>query len=418
MARALIAWELGSGYGHIVPCLRMAEGLVARGHKVTLVLKDVRLPGDPQPVPGVTLLPAPLTPHFSVGDTPPVNYADVLRVSGFSDAQDVASRLTAWQGIFALTRPDIVVADHAPTALLAARLADVPYLSIGNGFAIPPAEFPWPSIRPWETITDQSLSSAETRLDRVLDAAQKSLGHTGIARARDLFGPHDILDTFAELDHYGARLNGRYVGPIVSESKFLPIAWQSREAPKVLAYLRPGMPGFMSILQAFARLDAEVICIAHGIEREVARRMATRRFRIALAPIDMLSLLPDAHLVVTYGSSGFSTQALLAGVPLSMRPRHVEQALFAHRVEALGAGQLLRGQINAESVTASLQELLDNPAYRQAAHAFQSRHLDYSPDQAVEQSLSLIEGTILDEGNTVRPQKTEEPPESPPACLH
>ena len=198
----------------------------------------------------------------------------------------------------------------------------------------------------------------------------------------------------------------------------LRVAWQIREAPKVLAYLRPAVPGFESILQALARLDAEVLCIAPGMKPEMAKRCATLRLRIALAPVDLPSLLPDAQLAVSYGNSGFTTQALLAGVPLAMRPRHVEQALFAHRVEALGAGKLLGGRIDAASVTASLQELLGNPAYRQAARSFRSRHADYSPSQAIEQSLFFIERTFLDGWNTDRPRKTQEPQESPPACLH
>lgn len=417
MARVLIAWELGEAFGHLARCLRLTHGLVARGHALTLALKDVRLPAGQALPPGVTVLAAPLTPQAGAS-SPPVNYADVLRISGFANARDVAARLNAWQGVFALTRPDVLVADHAPTALLAARLADIPHLSIGNGFAIPPAVHPWPSIRPWETVADQALTKAETRLDRVTDAAQQALGHTRTVRMRDLFGAHDILDTFAELDHYGARPDGRYVGPIVSVPQALRVAWQSKEGPHVLAYLRPAVPGFESILQALARLDAEVLCIAPGMQPDVAKRIATRRLRIALGPVDLPSLLPDAQLAVSYDNAGFTTQALLAGVPLAMRPRHVEQALFAHRVEALGAGKLLGGRIDAASVTASLQELLGNPAYRQAARAFRRRHADDSPEQAVERSVSLIERAFLDGWNTDRTRKAEEPQESPPACLH
>lgn len=418
MARVLIAWELGEAFGHLARCLRLAEGLVARGHGVTLALKDVRLPAGQGLAPGITVLPAPLTPQAGAGSSPPVNYADVLRVSGFADARDVAARLNAWQGIFALARPDVLVADHAPTALLAARLADIPHLAIGNGFAIPPAVSPWPSIRPWEAVSDQALATAEARLDRVTDAALKAMSQAKAVRVRDLFGAHDILDTFAELDHCGARPDGRYVGPIVSVPQALRVAWQSREAPKVLAYLRSAVPGFPAILQALARLDAEVLCIAPGMKPEMAKRCATRRLRIALAPVDLPSLLPDAQLAVSYGNSGFSTQALLAGVPLAMRPRHVEQALFAHRVVALGAGKLLSGRIDADSVTPSLQELLGNPAYRQAARAFRDRHCHFSPSQAIEQSLALIERAFLDGWNTGRTRKTQEPQEIPPACLH
>ena len=359
MARVLIAWKLGEAFGHLARCPRLAEGLVARGHGVTLALKDVRLPAGQRLAPDITVLPAPLTPQAGAGSSPRVNYADVLRVSGFADARDVAARLNAWRGILTLARPDVLVADHAPTALLAARLANIPHLAIGNGFAIPPVISPWPSIRPWEAVSDDVLATAEKRLDRVTEAAQKALGHAKAVHMRDLFGAHDVLDTFAELDHYGARPDRRYVGPIVSVPQALRVAWQNRETPTV-------------------------------------KRCAKRRLRIALAPVGLPPLLEHADLAIDYGNSGFSTQALLAGVPLAMRPRHVEQVLFAHRVEALGAGKLLSGRIDADSVTAPLQELLGNPAYRQVARAFRNRHGQFSLSQAIEQSLSLIERAFLD----------------------
>lgn len=418
MARILIAWELGEAFGHLARCLRLAQGLVARGHGVTLVLKDVRLPVEQGLVSGITVLPAPLTPQAHAGSRAPMNYADVLRVSGFTDARDVAARLHAWQGLFLLTRPDVLVADHAPTALLAARLTDISHLSIGNGFAIPPDVSPWPSIRPWETVSDQALVTAEAMLDRVLDTAQKALGHARTVRIRDLFGAYDILDTFAELDHYGARSDGRYIGPIVTVPQALRVAWQSREYPKVLAYLRPAVPSFQLILHALAELDAEVLCVAPGMKPEMAKHCATRRLRIALAPVDLPPLFEHADLAVGYGNSGFSTQALLAGVPLAMRPLHVEQALFAHRVEALGAGKLLQGKVGANSVTASLQELLDNPAYRQAARTFSDRYCYFSPEQAISQSLSFIEQAVLHSWKTDPIQYAQNLQEIPPACLH
>ena len=415
MARVLIAWELGEAFGHLARCLRLAEGLVARGHQVTLALKEVRLPTGQQLVPGISVLAAPRTPQTGPVDRSPINYADVLRVSGFSDAQDVAARLNAWRGILNLTRPDVLIADHAPTALLAARIADIAYLSVGNGFAIPPDVSPWPSIRPWEAIPDRALSTAETLLDRVFDAALKALGYPKTARVRELFGAEDVLDTFVELDHYGVRTAGHYVGPIVSVRQAMRVEWQSREGSRVLAYLRPSVPGFSAILQAFARLDAEVLCVAPGMKPDVAERVATRRLRIALTPVDLAPLLERADLAVGYGNSGFSTQALLAGVPLAMRPRYVEQALLARRVEALGAGKLLAGQIDAGGVTSALQDLLGNPTYRNAAGAFQERHRHFATEQAIEQSLVHIERVSLDGWGT---RHAQEPKESYPACLH
>lgn len=409
MARVLIAWELGEAYGHLATCLRLAEGLRRRGHTVVLVLKDVRLPCGPDAASGLTVLAAPLTPQAGVGRHAPVNYADMLCASGFAEPQDVAARLSAWQSLLGLVRPDALVADHAPTALLAAYGAGVPRLTIGNGFTIPPAVSPWPSIRPWEPVSEEALLAAEARLDRVVAAAQRLLGQRKPLRIRACFATQGVLNTFAELDHYGTRPGGRYVGPIVTVPRSLRAAWKSEEGPRVLAYLRPAVPGFESIMQALARMDAEVLCVAPGMTPEAAKRCATRRFRIALGPVDLPPLLEQADLAVGYGNSGFSTQALLAGVPLAMRPRHVEQALFAHRVEALGAGKLLGGRIDVDSVTKTICSLLDNQAYRQSALAFKRGYSDFSSDQAIERSVLFIEQACLAGHNRMHELHQESP---------
>lgn len=279
---------------------------------------------------------------------------------------------------------------HRP-ALLAAHLARVTYLTVGNGFAIPPARAPWPSIQPWATISDEALTHAEAALNRVTDAAQKALGHTTAVRVRDLFGPRDILDTFAEIDHYGARPGARYIGPIVSVPDALQVTWQNQERPKVLAYLRPAVPGFTAIVKALTRLDAQVLCIAPGLTLDAAKSVATRRFRVALEPVNLSPLLDHADLAVGYGNCGFSSQALLAGVPMAMRPRYVEQALLAQRVEALGAGKLLNGPNDADNVTASLQDLLHRAGPRQAARAFRDRYRTFSIAQVIAHAVRLIE---------------------------
>jgi UDP:flavonoid glycosyltransferase YjiC (YdhE family) len=394
MASVLIAWELGEAYGHLATCLRLAEGLRRRGHTVVLALKDVRLPAMQVAAPGVTVVPAPLTPQYPADRVAPVNYAGVLLCSGFAQAHDVAARLAAWQGLIELARAEVLVADHAPTALLAAHLAGIAHLAIGNGFAVPPAHSPWPSIRPWEDVSEAALVAAETTLDAVTAAALRMLGRSVAVRMRDLYGARDVLATFAELDHYGERPDACYVGVIASAPRAIPVAWQHREGLKLLAYLRPAVPGFAAILQGLARLDAEVLCVAPGLAPAAARRLATRHLRIALAPVALPPLLAEADLAIGYGNSGFSTQALLAGVPLLMRPRHVEQAIFAQRVEAVGAGRLLGGPIDADGVAAAVRALLDQPACREAARAFRDRYRHATPERAVEQALDCIERAI------------------------
>jgi UDP:flavonoid glycosyltransferase YjiC (YdhE family) len=396
MARILIAWELGEAFGHLARCLRLAEELRQRGHAVVLVLKDVRLPGPHVAMHGITVLQAPLSPQQRLAkQRMPVNHADVLLHCGFADAREVAARLVVWHGIFRLTRPEVVVADHAPTALLAACRADIPHIAIGNGFAIPPGVSPWPSIRPWDSIPDETLLAAEQRLHDVTDTAQRSMGHAEPVRMREVYGEGDVLDTFAELDHYGPRPGARYAGPVVAMPHAHRVNWHDHGGARVLAYLRPTVPGFTKIVQELARLDAEVLCVAPGLAPGTARSLATRRLRIALAPVDLALLLKDADLAVGYASCGFATQALLAGVPLLLRPRYVEQMLLGRRVEAMGAGRLLHTRIDAEVIAAGLQDVLHSPVHRQAAQAFKDRHRHFSPEQTIGQTCSLIEQACI-----------------------
>jgi len=392
MARILIAWELGEALGHLARTLRLTAHLRECGHEVVLVLKRLPEPPDRGGLPDVSCLPVPPLRQSRPSDgIAPVNYADLLRCCGYADAAELATRLTHWRGLLDRTRPDVLLADHAPTALLAAHVEGIAHLAVGNGFAVPPPVHPWPSIRPWEDVDAKRLCAAEQALDRVVDAALVRHGFAGRVRMRELFGAQDVLDTFPELDHYGARPGACYAGPIVHSTASQSVAWQRSEGSRVLAYLRTPMPGFAALMRSLAASGAEVLCIVPGLPAEKARRLASRRMRVARAPLALPPLLRETSLAVGYGSSGFATQALLAGVPVLSRPRHVEQALFARRIVALGAGRVLEGRVTREHVLGVVQAMLGRPDERVAANGFAARYRDFSPDRAVDQTVAAIE---------------------------
>lgn len=395
MARILIAWELGEAFGHLARCLRLAQALSESGHSVVLVLKSVRLPAGHALRHDITVLQAPLTPSPPASRSQARNYAEVLLDGGFADVQDLAARLRSWHGIYALVRPELVIADHAPTALLAAGIADIPKIPIGNGFAIPPSANPWPSIRPWDEVSDGELHAAEVRLNSVTAAAQTALGLPTSQSVREHCCAGGIVDCFPELDPYPGRDACSYIGPIGSLTQAKVVAWQFTTARRILVYLRPQVPGFVTIMRALKTVDAEVLCVAPGMPVQMARQFATRNMRISLVPLSLEKLFEKANLAISYGNSGFSAQALLAGVPLLMRPRHVEQALFARRVEAMGAGIALLSTIDADQVAESVARLLSDPAYAQAAGVFQTNHQDYSPTSALQQFLCLVGNTLM-----------------------
>src|SRR5262249_12877698 len=59
--------------------------------------------------------------------------------AGLADADALQMLLAAWDRLFALVKPDVVVADYAPAATLAARTR-LPVILVGTGFTVPPAE--------------------------------------------------------------------------------------------------------------------------------------------------------------------------------------------------------------------------------------------------------------------------------------
>ena len=141
--KALFAWELGGGLGHVLPLMRTGRYFSLRQSEPIYVLADVSAAPDTNSAQSV--LQAPVCKRQLVTNVhTPETFADVLMPAGYGDANMLGSLLNAWRSIFDLVRPDVVIADFAPTALLAANVLAIPTLAMGNGFCNPP--LPWPSF--------------------------------------------------------------------------------------------------------------------------------------------------------------------------------------------------------------------------------------------------------------------------------
>ena len=400
--RILIAWELGGNFGHLARCLPIAEGLRRRGHEVVFAVRDTRAAAALPAPAGMTLVQAPLLGAKARLARPPASYAEILLGEGYADAPGLHGAVDAWRGLLRLARAEALLADHAPTALLAAHIGGVPHLAIGNGFAVPPEVSPPPSIRPWEAVPRTRLLQAGRAVDAAIAAVAARFGHAGTVGLGDLFGTRDLLDTFVELDPFPARRGGDYIGPIFSLAGSRTVPWQAREGRKVLAYLRPDVPGFAALMAALGGLDAETLCVAPGLGPAQARRLAGPRLRIATAPLALAPLLPEADLVVSYGGNGMTAQALLAGKPLLLAPRLVEQHLGAGAVAGLGAGILMGADRSREAFGRALAALLGDPRPAACARGFADKYAGFTPDRAVARAIAAIESTAGGAGDTKR----------------
>lgn len=327
------------------------------------------------------------------GTKTPRNHAELLLACGFSCPEDLACRLKAWRHMLAGQRPDVVICDHAPTALLATRLAGLPSILVGNGFAIPADLHPWPAYRPWTKVSLFDLLQAEEQLDQCVAQALRLLGHPAdTATMRELYQQPAILDTLPELDLTPHR-DGHciYVGPITDLPSDAHVHWSDDKRAKILGYLHPETPHLTTLLKALSGLVAEVhLVIPGGLGADKRQGHSRSGLTIHTTPLNLPSLLPKTTLAISNGNSGFSTQCLLAGIPMLMYPRHAEQGLTSMAIEQLGAGLMARQALSPDDTLELLNHLMTRPSFRAKAQDLAKRHVTLGGEQALKQAVRFI----------------------------
>lgn len=395
MSRILFAWELGGGFGHLSRLEPIARVLRAAGHEVLFVSKDTQCAAKWLGPYGYRFLQAPVSAKAHKLTRPPANYTEVLLAEGYSDPTALRGKVEGWVGIYQLYRPNIVVVDHSPTALLAARFLDICRVQVGNGFELPPLIRPFPSIRPWESIADSLLEHSEMTALDAINAVARMYRAKPLGQMTDLFDLNGFtLASFSELDHYGVRPGIDYAGTIYPSHHGHKVNWPSGSAPCIFAYLRPSVPGFNKLMTALKQSHARVICVVPGADKRLIDAFSMGNVRVFRDPVDLGILIGDMDLGISYGGIGTVTPLLLGGVPILLAPQSVEQYLICSRVESLGAGLILRDVRSEKAIQDTLARMLTESSFNTAAKSFAARYMGFHPGQAVEQAAMMIDSAL------------------------
>ena len=393
MAHIHLSWELGGGLGHAGRLKTLAQALLARGHRVSLSLRDLVHTRSVLADLACPKFQAPVWLHQAVGLPPTqASLAEILLACGYLEAGALTGLVDGWRTLFEHLQPDLLVADYAPTALLAARSMGLRSASVGIGFYMPPAGRDLPSLRDWEPIPAARLRGAEARVLETANAVLARHAEPPFAHAADLLlGDLPLLCTWPELDHYqrDAAAVPRWYGP-----NFLPQtgeapAWPAGNGPKVFAYLKSDHPDHAALLTALAGQGCRTLCYLPEVASGRPAPVKHPLIRYAAGPVSLsAAFVEDCALCVCHGGEATLVQALLAGVPVLLLPMQAEQFLISRCVgrtgAAVNAGELRR----PVDWAALLRRMLGEPGFRESAQAFARRHAGFTQ---AGQALELVQ---------------------------
>lgn len=398
MSRIVFAWELGANYGYISQFMPFARALKARGHEVLLVVRELHhaprmmIEGD------IPILQAPLwLPTVQGLPEPPLNYAEILLRFGYHDAQSLSGVVSAWRNLLMLYQADVLIASHAPTALLAARSLGLPAASLGTGFSIPPRVSPTPNMRYWVNVPAERLNSGDAVVLGTMNAVLQASGKPAMTSVSELFNVQEqFLCTLPELDHYPNRANSnaktlRYWGAVYDTQMGQEAAWKDNDAKRVLVYLEPSHRDFPALLAAIKQSGVQALICAPGISTNLLKSSETEVVRIYNQPIKFLGLLETCDLAICHAGHGTTAGMLMAGVPLLMFPNHLEQFLLAKGVQDMGAGLLVNLEAPAPELLPVLQRMLHTPEFKAKAQHFADSHKEFTQQALIASITARIE---------------------------
>jgi UDP:flavonoid glycosyltransferase YjiC (YdhE family) len=258
---------------------------------------------------------------------------DILAEIGLRIPEWLRQQITCWLALFATHRPDLVVADYAPGAVLAAR-GRIPSVAAGVGFTVPPAH-----LRELPPL--HRRAAALHAEDRTLATVNSVVSEFGLSPLRSLVeslaGDAQCVCTLPALDPYAAWREEPVLGPLLGAT----IVRRSADAKDVFCYLRepPGSDRQAEIAACLEALPSPVTAFLPGLDASTGERLRRGGVNVADRPVDLARQLARSRLVVHFGGHGTAAAALLAGVPQLILAFDIEKALIASALEGQGAAR-------------------------------------------------------------------------------
>ena len=399
MGHIVFAWEFGGGLGHIQNILPLARKMQERGHDITCVMKHIIDAGRIIGNHNIKVTQAPLW-QVHVRQLPTsFSYPETLFNLGYLVPGALLSMAKAWQNLLDLLKPDLLVVDHAPTALIATHGSGCRRVLYGTGFQSPPKKSPMPSIIPWVKAPDDLIEYSEKKALKKINDVLEELGSPRLKQFYNLFEvDEDFLTTFAELDHYQDRESVRFWGPVISQSGGVAPSWPGKQiAKKIFCYIKPSYPYFEELLDGLQQVEASVVIFSPAAPEEIIKKYQTEKMFFHHEPVDMHKVCQDSDMVICHAGHGTVAFTLLHGKPMLLLPEydhHLEQILTAHNVAKLKVGRMSLTKVKKRDYRGLIQKVLAEPQFTENAQKIARKYEDFDPGSQIEEMAVRCEQLI------------------------
>jgi hypothetical protein len=338
MIRILLACESGTGLGHVDNLRTFAKALGPAFsfdgcHYLDRTLETLRPVCD-----DVFRCPAMFSRKGvlpSAAEERHLGWGNYLANCGFSKPLVIAQRLLWWRQCILMRQIDMVIADYAPHALLAARTLGVATVATGTCYSVPPA-----GLSRFPAFLDPSVPTSvdEAAMVRAVNAVCAVRGMAPIRTLPEMYDCDVRLPrglTF--LDPYQAVRQEHLLPRPDTPSRLMAGA-----GSEIFVYLSNNADDPDYMLEALADLGAPVRLFVPWLDDTRKAALAARGIMVEDKPLTADDIARRTRLMVLYGQPSTTALGLASGIPLVAFPQHIEQFVHAERAARTGALRLVR----------------------------------------------------------------------------
>jgi UDP:flavonoid glycosyltransferase YjiC (YdhE family) len=331
MLGALLAWEGGSGRGHVVPLRTVAEAVRDRftfdAALCKLDFKD-EFSGLCEPVQGPWL---PFSDEYRKARGNPVTatWGELMGDSGFRRPEILRESIGWWQGVMRECDISLLIADYAPCALLAARGLGIPSVSIGAGYWTPP-----PNMETFPVLLPRYSTRIydEAEIVDTINSVVPEFDIPRLERLSEIYACTDqLVFTLEMLDPYTEWRTQPLLPPIIGGT-----TEPASGGDEIFIYFSTTEKSDPGLMEAIGSLGVPVRAFIPGIDDTVAEDLTRRGVHVerSAVPVDLVG--KRSRLMVNAAQHGTLCLGLASGLPHVAVPQQREQQYNAEAVERCG----------------------------------------------------------------------------------